>query len=202
MAQAPSVKPEAAAKVASLGPGYQAALALSFLAETDDEEDRKTTITQEYLAKAQEEEDDRAATAAIAKRQANVFADLSNTTIRSPFAEPQQPVMMAEGGDVDAEELSKPFIGNPNISRQVGQARRNAAIQKANYRDEVAEAKDTARKGEAYQELEKYLQSRDAVPNVKVTSYLPEVTHGMFSSDRPNITTGRIKINKNQIIIR
>ena len=44
MAQA---KPEAAARVASLGPGYQAALALSFLAETDDEEDRKTTITQE-----------------------------------------------------------------------------------------------------------------------------------------------------------
>jgi hypothetical protein len=101
MAQA---KPEAAARVASLGPGYQAALALSFLAETDDEEDRKTTITQEYLAKAQEEEDDRAATAAIAKRQANVFADLSNTTIRSPFAEPQQPVMMKDGGDVSAEQ--------------------------------------------------------------------------------------------------
>jgi hypothetical protein len=103
MAQAdiktPTIKPEAAARVASLGPGYQAALALSFLAETDDEEDRKTTITQEYLAKAQEEEDDRAASAAIAKRQSNVFADLSNTTIRSPFAEPQQPVMMAEGGD-------------------------------------------------------------------------------------------------------
>lgn len=104
MAQAdiktPAIKPEAAARVASLGPGYQAALALSFLAETDDEEDRKTTITQEYLAKAQEEEDDRAATAAIAKRQSNVFADLSNTTIRSPFAQPQQPVMMKDGGDV------------------------------------------------------------------------------------------------------
>ena len=101
MAQAPTIKPEAAARVASLGPGYQAALALSFLAETDDEEDRKTTITQEYLAKAQEEEDDIAASAAIAKRQANVFADLSNTTIRSPFAQPQQPVMMANGGQVN-----------------------------------------------------------------------------------------------------
>jgi len=100
MAQAPTIKPEAAARVASLGPGYQAALALSFLAETDDEEDRKTTITQEYLAKAQEEEDDRAAAAAVSKRQSNVFADLSNTTIRSPFAEPQQPVMMKDGGDV------------------------------------------------------------------------------------------------------
>ena len=108
MAQAdiktPSVKPEAAARVASLGPGYQAALALSFLAETDDEEDRKTTITQEYLAKAQEDEDDLAAAAAVSKRQANVFADLSNTTIRSPFAEPQQPVRMKEGGDVSAEQ--------------------------------------------------------------------------------------------------
>ena len=108
MAQAdiktPSVKPEAAASVASLGPGYQAALALSFLADTDDEEDRKTTITQEYLAKAQDEEDDRAAAAAVSKRQSNVFADLSNTTIRSPFAEPQQPVRMKEGGDVSAEQ--------------------------------------------------------------------------------------------------
>ena len=83
--KAPSIKPEAAARVASLGPGYQAALALSFLAETDDEEDRKTTITQEYLAKAQQDEDDQAAAAAVAKRQSNVFADLSNTTIRSPF---------------------------------------------------------------------------------------------------------------------
>ena len=110
MAQAdiktPSVKPEAAARVASLGPGYQAALALSFLAETDDEEDRKTTITQEYLAKAQEDEDDLAAAAAVSKRQSNVFADLSNTTIRSPFAEPQQPVRMKDGGEVEQERLT------------------------------------------------------------------------------------------------
>ena len=110
MAQAdiktPSVKPEAAARVASLGPGYQAALALSFLADTDDEEDRKTTITQEYLAKAQEDEDDLAAAAAVSKRQANVFADLSNTTIRSPFAEPQQPVRMKDGGEVEQERLT------------------------------------------------------------------------------------------------
>ena len=125
-----NVKPEAAARVASLGPGYQAALALSFLAETDDEEDRKTTITQEYLAKAQEDEDDRAATAAIAKRQANVFADLSNTTIRSPFAEPQQPVRMKEGGEV--EDLTKPSFGNPNIRRQGEAARRLAAMRDVN----------------------------------------------------------------------
>jgi hypothetical protein len=126
-------------------------------------------------------------------------------TMGSPQLNLRYDKRFAKGGDVSSvnrsfeeeEDVSKPFIGNPNISRQVGQARRNAAIQKASYRDEVAEAKDTARKGEAYQELEKYLQSRDAVPNVKVTSYLPEGTHGMFSSDRPNITTGSIKINKN-----
>jgi len=136
MAQAdiktPTIKPEAAARVASLGPGYQAALALSFLAETDDEEDRKTTITQEYLAKAQEEEDDIAASTAIAKRQANVFADLSNTTIRSPFDNPQQPVMMKDGGDVSAEDLTKPSFGNPNIRKQGEAARRLAAMRDVN----------------------------------------------------------------------
>lgn len=95
------------------------------------------------------------------------------------------------------EDLSTPFIGNPNIRKQGEAARRNAAIQKASYRDEVAEAKDTARKGEAYQELERYLQSRDAIPDIKVTSYLPDGTHGLFSSDRTNVGTGTIKVNKN-----
>ena len=114
-----NVKPEAAARVASLGPGYQAALALSFLAETDDEEDRKTTITQEYLAKAQEDEDDRAASAAARTRQANVFADLSNTTIRSPFAEPQQPVRMAEGGE--AKSLLSSFVKRAEGSPKEGE---------------------------------------------------------------------------------
>ena len=97
----------------------------------------------------------------------------------------------------EEEDVSKPFIGNPNISRQAGQARRNAAIQKANYGSEIANAQDAVRKGEAYQELERYLQSRNAVPDIKVTNYLPEETHGMFSSDRTNIGTGDIKISKN-----
>ena len=119
MAQAPAIKPEAAARVASLGPGYQAALALSFLAETDDEEDRKTTITQEYLAKAQEDEDDRAAAAAVSKRQSNVFADLSNTTIRSPFAEPQQPVRMKDGGE--AKSLLSSFVKRAEGSPKEGE---------------------------------------------------------------------------------
>lgn len=106
-------------------------------------------------------------------------------------------IRRAEGSPEEGEEASKPFFGNPNISRQAGQARRNAAIQKASFRDELADAKDTARKGDAYQEMERYLQSRDAVPDIKVTGYLPEETHGLFSSDRTNMGTGTIKVNKN-----
>jgi hypothetical protein len=106
-------------------------------------------------------------------------------------------VYRAEGSPEEGEDVSKPYFGNPNISRQAGQARRNAAIQKASYRDELADAKDTARKGEAYQALEQYLQSRNAVPDISVSSYLPEGTHGLFSSDRTNIGTGNIKVNKN-----
>lgn len=166
--------------VKSMPASYQAAFALAALADAQDEEDdkaydeNKSTETEKFFADY---------------KPVNKLASLDLSVT---------PVMMADGGEVDAQEdVSKPFIGNPNISRQVGQARRNAAIQKASYRDEVAEAKDTARKGEAYQELEKYLQSRGEMPNIKVTSYLPEGTHGMFSSDRANIGTGSIKINKN-----
>jgi hypothetical protein len=137
--------------------------------------------------------------------QFNANLNVPRGTMGSPQLNLQFNKRFAEGGDVSSvnrsfeeeEDVSKPYFGNPNISRQVGQAKRNAAIQKANYRDEVAEAKDTARKGEAYQELEKYLQSRGEMPNIKVTSYLPEGTHGMFSSDKTNIGSGRIKINKN-----
>jgi hypothetical protein len=137
--------------------------------------------------------------------QFNANLNVPRGTMGSPQLNLQFNKRFAEGGDVSSvnrsfeeeEDVSKPYFGNPNISRQVGQARRNAAIQKASYRDELAEAKDIARKGEAYQELEKYLQSRNAVPDIKVTGYLPEGTHGMFSSDRTNIGTGKIKINKN-----
>jgi hypothetical protein len=173
--------------VKSMPASYQAAFALAALADAQDEEDdrvyneNKSTETEEFFANY---------------KPVNKLASLDLSVT---------PVMMADGGDVSSvnrgfeeeEDVSKPFIGNPNISRQVGQARRNAAIQKANYGDELAEAKDTARKGEAYQELEKYLQSRGEMPNIKVTSYLPEGTHGMFSSDRTNVGTGTIKVNKN-----
>lgn len=107
------------------------------------------------------------------------------------------PVRRAEGSPEEGEDVSKPFFGNPNISRQAGQARRIAAIRNASYRDELGEAKDIARKGEAYQELEKYLQSRGEMPNITIGRYLPEGTHGVFFSDKANIGTGNIKVNKN-----
>jgi len=61
---------------------------------------------------------------------------------------------------------------------------------------EVTEAKETARKGEAYQELEKYLESRGEMPSVKIGGYMPGGTNGIFTSDNLNIGSGTIKINK------
>jgi hypothetical protein len=90
----PSLPPMAAApmkeQVASLGPGYQAALALSFLADSDDKPERDVEkepgIAEQWLAQTSTRP------AALAS-----FADLS---IKSPFAEPQQPQMLADGGEV------------------------------------------------------------------------------------------------------
>ena len=115
-------------QVASLGPGYQAALALSFLADTDEKEDRDVEkepgIAEQWLAQT--------TTRPAAMAQ---FADLS---IKSPFAEPeqpQQPLMFNEGGEVTAEELaaaSRPATVNPNIRRQGEAARRLAAMRDVN----------------------------------------------------------------------
>ena len=90
----PSLPPMAAApmkeQVASLGPGYQAALALSFLADSDDKPERDVEkepgIAEQWLAQTSTRP------AALAS-----FADIS---IKSPFAEPQQPQMLADGGEV------------------------------------------------------------------------------------------------------
>jgi hypothetical protein len=62
---------------------------------------------------------------------------------------------------------------------------------------EVAQMQEEARKEEAYQALEKYLQSRDEMPSIKVTSRMPEGTDGIYTSDNLNIGSGTIKINKN-----
>jgi hypothetical protein len=98
----PSLPPMAAteessappSRMASLGPSYQAALALSFLADTDEKEDRDVDrepgVAEKWLAEQAPRP------AALAQ-----FADLS---IKSPFAamEPQQPQMLADGGEVES----------------------------------------------------------------------------------------------------
>jgi hypothetical protein len=106
--------------VANLGPGYQAALALSFLADTDEKEDRDVEkepgIAEQWLAQTASRP------AAMAQ-----FADLK---IRSPFAEPeqQQPVQMFnKGGEVEPltpeeiEAASKPAFLTPKsgIGRKI-----------------------------------------------------------------------------------
>jgi hypothetical protein len=53
-----------------------------------------------------------------------------------------------------------------------------------------------ARKGEAYQALEKYLQSRDQMPDIEVSGNLPEDADGMFTSNKIGIGSGTIKIRK------
>lgn len=82
--------------ISSLGPGYQAALALSFLADTDEKEDRdidrEPGIAEKWLAES-----------ATASRP-SALAEFSDISIKSPFAalEPRQPVQMFnEGGEVD-----------------------------------------------------------------------------------------------------
>ena len=62
---------------------------------------------------------------------------------------------------------------------------------------EVKDLQDTARQGDAYQDIEKYLQTQDAMPDVQISSNLPEGTNGMFSSINLPIGSGQLKINKN-----
>lgn len=59
---------------------------------------------------------------------------------------------------------------------------------------DLARMQDAARKGDAYRELEKYLQSRDATPNL-TSGYLPEGINAAFSSTL-NMGSGRVKISK------
>jgi hypothetical protein len=110
----PSLPPMAAteessappSRMASLGPSYQAALALSFLADTDDKEDRdidrEPGVAEKWLAEQ-------------APRPA-ALAEFANVSIKSPFAamEPQQPQMLADGGEVG--EQSAPDVGRPTVS--------------------------------------------------------------------------------------
>jgi hypothetical protein len=82
-------------QVAGLGAGYQAALALSFLSDTDEKEDRdidrEPGIAEKWLAEQ--------------PAAPSVMAQFADVSIKSPFAQPQQPQRLADGGEVK-ESLS------------------------------------------------------------------------------------------------
>jgi hypothetical protein len=108
----PSLPPMAAAEeaaspmkeqVANLGPGYQAALALSFLSDNDDKEDRDVEkepgIAEQWLAQQ--------------PTRPAVMAQFADLSIKSPFAEQEQPQMLADGGEVSDEP--RPDVGKPTV---------------------------------------------------------------------------------------
>ena len=117
VAAAPAAVPVTVAsmdsKLADLGPSYQAALALSFLADTDEKEDRdidrEPGVAEKYLAEME-----------AAPRPA-ALSEFIDVKIRSPFAEaeqPEQPVGMAEGGEVadkDAQGDTSDALSNEPI---------------------------------------------------------------------------------------
>jgi hypothetical protein len=118
MAQADQATPAKATMakmdVKSMPASYQAAFALAALADAQDEEDdrvyneNKSTETEEFFANY---------------KPVNKLASLDLSVT---------PVMMADGGEVDAEDLTKPFFGNPNIRKQGEAARRLAAMRDVN----------------------------------------------------------------------
>ena len=134
----PSLPPMAAAeessaapsRLAALGPGYQAALALSFLSDTDEKEDRdidrEPGIAEKWLAEQ-------------APRPAALgeFADIS---IKSPFAplQPQQPQMLADGGEV--QHMSRgglPFIPSARVRQSARRELDSMKAQSDRYNAEV-----------------------------------------------------------------
>ena len=91
---APAAAPVSRETMANLGPSYQAALALSFLSDTDEKEDRdidrEPGIAEKWLAEQ--------------PSRPTALAGFSDISIKSPFAamEPQQPVQMFnDGGEVE-----------------------------------------------------------------------------------------------------
>lgn len=90
--EAAPVAAPSTSKMADLGPSYQAALALSFLADTDEKEDRdidrEPGIAEKYLAEMD------------AAPRPSALAGFSDISIKSPFAEPPKPQLLADGGSV------------------------------------------------------------------------------------------------------
>lgn len=98
-AQAPAPAPD---KLAALGPSYQAALALSFLADTDEKEDRdidrEPGVAEKWLAESTQ------------APRSTALAGFDDIKIRSPFAEPAQPQMLADGGEVGEESMASKML--------------------------------------------------------------------------------------------
>lgn len=111
-----ATKTPAPDRLASLGPGYQAALALSFLSDTDEKEDRdidrEPGIAEKYLAEMD------------AVPRPSSLAQFADVKIRSPFAEPPQPQMLATGGMVRRSN------GSPEEGEQAPTAEEIAAASK------------------------------------------------------------------------
>jgi hypothetical protein len=111
-AQAPRDLPKFDVK--AMPASYQAAFALAALADAQDAEDDKAfdenkgTETESFFANY---------------KPVNHLASLDLSV---------QPLQFADGGDVDAEDLSKPSFGNPNIRKQGEAARRLAAMRDVN----------------------------------------------------------------------
>jgi hypothetical protein len=84
------------------------------------------------LADAQDEEDDRVYNENKSTETEEFFANYKPVNKLASLDLSVKPVMMADGGEVDAEDLTKPSFGNPNIRKQGEAARRLAAMRDVN----------------------------------------------------------------------
>jgi hypothetical protein len=162
----PSLPPMAAAedssaapsKLAELGPGYQAALALSFLADTDDKEDRdidrEPGIAEKWLAQQSTRP------AALGE-----FADIS---IKSPFAPLQpQPQMLADGGTV--QHLAGgglPFIPTARVRQSAKQELDSMKAQSDRYNTEVEAYNKAAEAWNAGPREQDFTMAEPVAPNI------------------------------------
>ena len=118
-------------RLSALGPSYQAAMALSYLADTtnpapqEEDEDGELRISGDEPRTTAREDDD--VTNFLTEPSARTALADFDFKIQSPFAE--RPVRrMAGGGDAELtqEEIdaaSRPSFGNPNIARQAAKTR-------------------------------------------------------------------------------
>lgn len=90
-----------------MGPSYQAAFAAMTLGdsrEDDDEYDDDETIAERYLERREMQMAQEESTLEEDTTQSSPLASLSEISYQSPFAQEEQPVMLAEGGDPAVEK--------------------------------------------------------------------------------------------------